>query len=95
MKFVSEVEYPQIAQVGKMLGKEDKIILTRNGKPSALMLYIDEDILESTLQDLRRVRAKRDLFDLQMQAIKNGTSEMTMDEINAEIMLARKERQYA
>jgi hypothetical protein len=95
MKFVSEIEYPQIAQVGRMLANEDKIILTRKGKPSALMLSIDEDTLEATLQDLRRVKAKRDLFNLQMQAINNGTSEMTMDEINAEIMLARKERQYA
>ena len=56
------------------------------------MIYTDESTLEDTLADLRRLRAKRDLLDLQMQAIENGTSGMSMDEINAEIKLARQER---
>jgi len=56
------------------------------------VIYTDESTLEDTLADLRRLRAKRDLLDLQMQAIENGTSGMSMDEINAEIKLARQER---
>jgi hypothetical protein len=91
MKFISEKEYPQIAQVEKMLASEDKIIFTSNGKPTAIIIYTDESTLEDTLFDLRKLKAKRNLFDLQMQSIKNGTSNMTMDEINTEIELARLE----
>jgi hypothetical protein len=57
-----------------------------------IVSYADESNLEDILTDLKRLRAKRDLLDLQMRSIENGTNNMTMDEINAEIKLARQER---
>ena len=37
-------------------------------------------------------KAKEALKNIQEEAVRNGTSEMTMEEIDAEIALARKER---
>jgi len=39
-----------------------------------------------------RVEAKRAIKELQQQSVINGTSNMTMEEIDAEISLCRKER---
>ncbi|GBU23914.1 hypothetical protein R83H12_00533 [Fibrobacteria bacterium R8-3-H12] len=92
MQFLSVQEFSKSPQVTlSSLAKSDKVVLTNNGKPSALMIYADESNLEDILTDLKRLRAKRDLLDLQMQSVENGTDNMTMDEINAEIKLARQE----
>jgi hypothetical protein len=53
---------------------------------------VDSSIFEETIIDLRRLQAKRALRDLQTDAIKNETSRMTIDEINAEIDAARADR---
>lgn len=79
-------------QIKKMLMDDGTIIVTNNGKPAALMLEINESTLESVLTDLRKMRAKRAVTELQRAAKENGTSEMTMDEIDAEIADTRKER---
>ena len=93
MQFLSVQEFTKSPQAAlTSLSKSEKVVLTSNGKPSALMIYADESTLEDTLADLRRLSAKRDLFDLQMQSIENGTDGMSMEEINAEIKLARQER---
>jgi len=92
MQFLSVQEFSKSPQTAlSSLSQSDKVVLTNNGKPSALMIYADESNLEDILTDLKRLRAKRDLLDLQMQSIENGTNNMTMDEINAEIKIARQE----
>jgi len=93
MRFLSIPEFSKSPQAAlSSLAENEKIVLTNDGKPTALIIYTDESIFEDALLDLRKLKAKRDLFDLQMQSIKNGNSKMTMDEINAEINLARQER---
>jgi hypothetical protein len=62
------------------------------GHPTAIMLDVDSSTFEETMTDLRRLQAKRALRDLQADAIKNGTSQMTIEEINAEIDAARADR---
>ena len=80
------------AKINEMLIDNGKIVVTINGKPSAFMIAVDESTLEETLNDWRQVQALRALRNLQNQAKQNGLSDMTLDEINAEIMAARKER---
>ena len=93
MRFLSIPEFSKSPQAAlSSLDESEKIVLTNDGKPTALIIYTDEFIFEDALLDLRKLKAKRDLLDLQMQSIKNGNSKMTMDEINAEIKLARQER---
>jgi hypothetical protein len=45
--------------------------------------------LEDTLHDLRRLRAQKILKSAQEAAFRNGTSNMTLDETNAEIAATR------
>lgn len=93
MKFLSMRDLRMsTTQIKKMLMDDGTIIVTNNGKPAALMLEINESTLESVLTDLRQVRAKRALRELQKESIAKGTSEMTMDEIEAEIETARREK---
>ena len=80
------------AKINEMLTDNGKIVVTNNGKPSAFMIAVDESTLEETLNDWRQVQALRALRELQNQAKQNGLTDMTLDEINAEIAAARKER---
>jgi len=42
--------------------------------------------------EIKRMKAKKDLLDIQTQSEKNGNSKMSLREINKEIKLARQER---
>jgi len=79
-------------ELNDMLSNNGRIIVTNNGKPTAFMIGIDESTLEDTLNDWRRVNGLRILRSMQQQAKENGLSDMTLDEINAEIAASRKER---
>jgi PHD/YefM family antitoxin component YafN of YafNO toxin-antitoxin module len=93
MKFLTMRELrASTSQLKEMLDGDGKIVLTNNGKPAAIMLGVDESTLEGMLADLRQLRAKRALRELQLASVKNGSDTMTMDEIDAEIKAARKER---
>lgn len=93
MRFLSVQEFsksPQAA-LSNLSENEDEMVLTSRGKPAAVVIYADESTLKDTLLDIKRMRAKRDLLDIRTQAMENGTS-LTLKEINAEIKLARQER---
>ena len=76
-----------------MLSGEGRIVVTNNGKPAAFMVAINESSFEDVLDDWRQVRGLRALRDLQCQAEQTGLTEMSLDDINAEIAQARKEHQ--
>jgi len=72
------------------LSAEKEVIITNNGKPSALMIPINEKDFESVLFTVRQANAMRAVNNMQMAAVKNGLSEMSLDDINAEIEAARR-----
>jgi len=74
------------------LSKDGKAVLTNNGKPQALILKIDENSFEKTLSLLQKLEFMQVLTEIRLAAIQNGTANMSLDEINAEIAAARKER---
>ena len=74
------------------LDKDRKAIITNNGKPQALMLKIDEDNFEQTLAMIEQMEFGWAINKLRSDSIKNGTCNMTLEEINAEIKAAREER---
>ncbi len=80
------------SKINQVLADNGKIIVTNNGKPAAFMLAVNESTLEETLNDWRQVQGLRALRELQNQAEQNGLTEMTLDEINAEINDARNEK---
>jgi len=93
LKFLSMRELrTATGEIKDILSDNGKIVVTNNGKPAAFMVAVDENSLEETLEDWRRVVSLRALRDLQQQAQENGLSDMTLDEINAEIAASRRER---
>lgn len=82
------------AESGKVwdkLAAGEEIVITRNGKPFAIMTPTEPSDVESNLRALRAARFSR-LLDKQHQRSKAlGLDQMTQDEINAEIALTRKE----
>jgi prevent-host-death family protein len=93
MKFVTVRDLRTTpAQVWKQLPGEQEIVITNNGKPIALLTPISDTDMEETVTAVRRARAATALKRIRSVAIKNGLSEMTMDDINKEIRESRKSK---
>ena len=75
------------------LEQEKEVVITNNGKPSALMIPINDVNFDDVLAALRQVNAVRAVTRMQMKSVKAGLDKMSPDEINAEISAARAESQ--
>jgi len=80
------------AQVWKALPEEQEIVITNNGKPIALLTPLTDTDLEDTLASVRRARAINAVKKMQATAATEGTSDMTMEEIDQEIQAYRKSK---
>ncbi len=67
-------------------GKE--VVITKNGKPAALMLDISSDNFEVTLQAIRQAKAMISFNNMRSRAASHGY--MSDKEIEAEIKATRK-----
>ena len=74
------------------LSKDGKAVLTNNGKPQALILKIDGESFERTLSLLQKLEFMQNLTEMRLASLRNGNADMSLDEINAEIIAARKKR---
>ena len=93
MKFVTVRDFrTSSASIWKTLPKEREMVITNNGKPIALLTPLRDRNLEETLSAVRRTKAINAVKMIQQESVKNGTNEMTLDDINSEIKMARKER---
>lgn len=93
MDFVTTKELR--AESGKIWAKleaGEDIVITRNGKPFAVMVHTGPTELEATLRTIRAERFAETVRKIQQHSVEQGLDKMTMEEINAEIELARKER---
>ena len=75
------------------LDQEKEVVITNNGKPSALMIPINDANFDDILATVRQVGAARAINRMQMASVKAGLDTMSLDEINAEIAAARAESQ--
>ena len=92
MKFLSIRDLrSSTAQIKDMLSNDGKIVLTTNGKPTALLIEISEESIEDVLIDLRVAQARRSLRQLQEQSVRTGLNNLTLEDINSEISDARRE----
>jgi antitoxin (DNA-binding transcriptional repressor) of toxin-antitoxin stability system len=80
-------------QIWDKLRQQRDLILTGNGRPIAVLSYIDEGRVEETLALLRRARARAALSRLRADAAAQGLDHLSADEIETEIAAARNERQ--
>ena len=77
------------ANIWRKLSRDGKMVITNNGKPTALLLDISNDDLEETLLTLRQVRAMRLFNNMRADAQQRGF--LSEEEIEAEIQAARSE----
>ena len=84
--------YASPNKVTEQLKRAGQLVLTNNDGPVAVMLDVDESNLKDTLLEVRRLRAQRIIKAMQEAAVRNGLSNMTLEEINAEISAARAEK---
>lgn len=82
----------QPRQVWEKLSEVHELVITNNGRPSALMIEIDDDNMEDVLASVRQSMAMRATNKLRTASVANGNSRMTQEEIDAEIAAARKGR---
>ena len=73
--------------IWQKLSQDGKMVITNNGKPTALLLDISNEDLEETLLTLRQVKAMR-LFN-RMRADAQQRGFLSESEIEAEIQAAR------
>ena len=93
MKFLTVRDFRvSSAAIWKDLPQEQEMVITNNGKPIALLTPLSDRTMEDTLSTIRRARALNAVKLIQQQSVKNGTSNMTLEEINYEIKMSRKER---
>lgn len=93
MDFVTARELrAESAKVWEKLEAGEEIVVTRNGKPFAVLVHTEPQDLEATLRAIRAERFAATVRKMQQHAVELGLDKMTMEEIDAEIAAARKER---
>jgi hypothetical protein len=70
------------------LSENGELVITNNGKPTALMLDISENSFEEVIKSVRQAKAMRALNSMRSKAAARGF--MSAKEIDAEIKLYRK-----
>jgi hypothetical protein len=74
------------------LAADGKAVIINNGQPEAIMVKVDASSFESTLSLLQKLEFMQNLTELRLASLRDGNSNMTLDEINAETAAARAER---
>lgn len=93
MDFVTVRELrTESAKIWDKIEAGEEMVITRNGKPFAVLVHTRPDQLEQTLRAIRDARFQAALDETRRIAREHGLDRMSMEEIDAEIALARKER---
>ncbi len=79
-------------EVWEKLSESHEVIITNNGKPSALMIEIDDESFEDVLASVRQSVAMRAVNKLRIASVISGRSEMPAEDIEAEIHMVRREK---
>ena len=80
------------AKIWKDLPDEKEMVITNNGRPIALLTPLSDENLEDSLKAIRQARAINAVKILQIKSIKNGSNRITEEDIEKEIIEARKNR---
>lgn len=93
MKFISIRELRAgTKKLKAMLNKNDKLVLTSNGKPIALFTPVSEETFEEELAALRRARAMIALDRVRGDYLQKGPGPLSMDGIDKVISKSRRQR---
>lgn len=90
MDFVTVREFrTQPGKVWEKLEAGKDLVVTRNGKPFALLTFTEPDRVEENLRDIRHARFQEALATQHGRARRLGLDKTTMAEIDAEIAATR------
>jgi len=93
MKFLSVRDLrSQSANVWKALPQEREMVITSNGRPIAILAAITESNLEESLAAFRQARAVEATAYLQRRSVEQGTDQILLEDIEAEIKAVRRQR---
>jgi hypothetical protein len=79
-------------QAQKALAEAGEALLTSNGRPVALMLRVDGDSLDETMETLRRARALQAVREIRQAAKARGLDRLSTKQIDAIIAKSRRAR---
>ena len=80
------------AAVWEALAASKDLVVTSNGKPIAVLSATTATTLEASLAALRQARAQLAVAAMQRRAKETGADQFTLDDVNAEIEAARRQR---
>lgn len=93
MKFITTRELKtQASRVERDLKEEKDLVLTKNGKPFALMCTVGEKDLDAMLREVKIARGRLAMRRMQAEADEKGLDRMELDKINALIKKVRRGR---
>jgi hypothetical protein len=93
MEFVSVRELSKSPKAAfDRLARDGKAVITNNGQPQAILVKVDASSFESALSMLQKLEFMQNLAEMRLISRQNGNSNMTLDEVNAEINAARSEQ---
>lgn len=94
MKFVTVRDFRiRPGAVWSNLEKNEEVIITSNGKPIALLTGVSDINFDETLKALRRAKAELAVSKMRKASVKKGLPRLTPEEIETEILAARKARE--
>lgn len=83
MDFISIREFrTQPGKIWEKLAGAHKLVVTRNGKPFAILTETSPADLEADLQSLRRSQFGRALADIRTEAQMKGLDKHSLDQVN-------------
>ena len=92
MDFVTVRELrAESGKVWEKIAAGEEIVITRNGKPFAIMAPTQPSEVEDKLRALRAASFSRLLAEQHKRSVALGLDKMTLDQINDEVALARKD----
>lgn len=80
------------AAIWESLAEAKDLVVTSNGKPVAILSAATPSTVDATLAALRQARSQLAVLNMQRQARKAGLDRWSLDEVNAEIDEARRQR---
>jgi prevent-host-death family protein len=91
MQFVTVRDFRNASkEIWDKLRNEEEIVVTNNGRPTALLLNIPEGNFEETLAGVRQAKFMREFNRMREEAAERGF--LSEEEIEAEIRAYRREK---
>ena len=80
------------ARLWDALEREGSLVITKDGKPRAILVLTSEETLLEDMQDQVRARAKRAVSAIRRHAARRGVANLSSADVDAQIAATRSAR---